>query len=58
MFQPQRAEATVKTVVVPAGVQTEDGVLACETVEGSVAYGSLGEMPVVWMSGCGPLGRH
>lgn len=58
MLQPQRAEATVKTVVVPAGEQTEDGVLACETVERPAADGTLGEMPVVWMSGCGPSGRH
>jgi len=57
MLQPQRAEATVKRVVVSTGIQTEDEVLACEVVD-SAAYGSLRKMPVVWMSKCEPSGHH
>jgi len=52
MLQPQ-------TVAVLEGEQIEDRALRCDAVEGGAVDGALGgEKPVVWISGCGPLGRY
>ena len=57
ILQPHGVEATVKPVA-PSGVQIGADVLACVVIEGAVAWGSPGAMPVAWISGCDPQGRH